>query len=309
MAEAICARVHARRLAEDDCAIITAVIRDHVLLGQAFTHKSHTLHKVLAMIFGTKTEKTATVIPREKKPKEKRRPRGHGRNDAASYTGGTTVTVAHPSLTSGDTCPECGKGKVYPTAKGVMVRITGAAPLTATSFEREKFRCNLCGEVFCTQAPGPEKYDATAGAMIALLKYGTGVPFNRLEQLQESMGVPLPASTQWDIVEKTADRSYPAYRELVRQAAQGELIHNDDTTMKLLAAANEGQRRGTFTTGILSVRDERKIALFFTGHKHAGENLTELLMQRHSDRASPLQMADALARNRPKEFATVMSLL
>ena len=40
------------------------------------------------------------------------------------------------------------------------------------------------------KARGADKYDETAVAMIALLKYGTGVPFNRLEGLQEHLGMP-----------------------------------------------------------------------------------------------------------------------
>ena len=36
--------------------------------------------------------------------------------------------------------------------------------------------------------------------MIALLKYGTGVPFKRLERLQEQLGMPLPATTQWELM-------------------------------------------------------------------------------------------------------------
>ena len=202
------------------------------------------------------------------------------------------------------------KGKVYPTGSGVTVRITGNAPLDATVWEMEKLRCNLCGEVFSPDLPeeaGDKKYDETAGAMISLLKYGSGLPMNRLDELQESLGVPLPASTQWEIIEKTADRIYPAYQELIRHAAQGSLLHNDDTTMKILAAAEDGERSGTFTTGVLSVTDEQKIALFFTGHKHAGENLSDLLKERHPDRGPPLQMCDALSRNMPKEFVTLLA--
>ena len=118
------------------------------------------------------------------------------------------------------------------------VRIVGRAPLEATVYELDKWRCNLCGKVFTAPLPeeaGKEKYDETAGAMVALLKYGGGLPFHRLEKLQDSLGVPLPASTQWEIVERTADQIHPVYRELIRQAAQGEIFHNDDTTMKILA--------------------------------------------------------------------------
>ena len=154
--------------------------------------KSDTIHRLLKMIFGNHGKGIKDPARSSRSPKGEK-PKGHGRNGAASYTGGKKVTVPHASLKSGDPCPGCQKGKVYPTAPGVTVRITGDAPLTATSFECEKLRCNLCGEVFTAKLPdeaGSEKYDATAGAMIALLKYGTGVPFNRLEQLAGSTGRP-----------------------------------------------------------------------------------------------------------------------
>ena len=308
MVESICARVDASPLPEHDRTLIKAVMRDYLRLGQAFIEKSDSIHRLLRMIFGT-TEKASKIIPELTKPKgEKTTPKGHGRNGTSSYKGGRKVTVSHVSLKSGDACPECKKGKVYPTAPGVTVRITGNAPLMATSFECEKLRCNLCGEVFTAKSEeGSEKYDVTAGAMVALLKYGTGVPFNRLEQLEGALGIPLPASTQWDIVEKTATPAHPVYRELIRQAAQGEVLHNDDTTMKILASVNENGRKGTFTTGMLSVAGEKKIALFFTGQKHAGENLTDLLGSRNTRLSPPIQMADALSRNVPKELATLLA--
>ena len=107
--------------------------------------------------------------------------------------------------------------------------------------------------------------------MIALLKYGSAMPFNRLEQLQGSMGIPLLASTQWEIVEQVADRIYPVYEELKRQAAQGDVIYNDDTTIKILGPMqdndnsddqDQSERKGMFTTGILSTINDQKIALF-----------------------------------------------
>ena len=158
---------------------------------------------------------------------------------------------------------------------GVAVRITGGAPLKSRVWEMEKLRCNLCGEVYTAPLPekaGTEKYDETAGAMVPLLRYGSGLPFNRLEQLQESMGSPLPASTQWDIAEKTSSRGPSVvYEELMRQAAQGHTIYNDDTTMKILSMINnnEDDRTGIFTTGMLSVVADKKIVLFCTGRNHA----------------------------------------
>ena len=118
----------------------------------------------------------------------------------------------------------------------------------------KKLRCNLCGDIFIADTPagiGEEKYDAASAAMIALLKYGSGLPFNRLQQLQGSCGVPLPASTQWEVVKQVAERIYPVYQQLNWLAAQGDVIHNDDTTMKILAlmqnnnAQDQSKRRGS----------------------------------------------------------------
>src|SRR5262249_26789444 len=227
---------------------------------------------------------------------------------------------------AGDSCPSCGEGIVYDKAPGVLVRVTGQPPLTATVYQLHKLRCHLCGEVFTAAAPaeaGQRKYDATAGSKIALLKYGSGLPFNRLEGLQGHLGVPLPASTQWDIVQAAATNLAPAFEELVRQAAQGEVLHNDDTTVKILElmgrgrqqvlADAEGQgddadaRSGLFTSGVVALRDGRRVALFFSGRRHAGENLAEVLKLRAAELRPPIQMCDALSRNLPGELQTLLA--
>src|SRR5207253_7861946 len=232
---------------------------------------------------------------------------GHGRHSAKAYRGGHNVHVPHPSLKTGDPCPECERGKVYLQREpGVLVRLIGRSPIQATVYELEKLRCNLCGEVFTAEAPKgvePEKYDATAASMIALLKYGSGLPFHRLERLQQNLGIPLPASTQWDLVQAMASLIEPAHQELIRQAAQGEVLYNDDTSMKILelippepSEENASDRSGTFTSGIVSTRQGQRIALFFTGCQHAGENLADLLAHRAKASGPPIQMCDALAR-------------
>jgi hypothetical protein len=150
--------------------------------------------------------------------------------------------------------------------------------------------------------------------MIALLKYGSGLPFNRLDRLQGSLGIPLPAATQWEIVRDSAGVIAPIFAEMIRQAAQGRLFHNDDTTMKILSElgsstgsdpTDAGHRTGVFTSGIISVLENIRIALFFTGHRHAGENLVALLKQRACELDPPLQMCDALSRNMPEELDTI----
>lgn len=241
---------------------------------------------------------------------------GHGRNGAKAYPGAERIEVPHTSLHSGDRCPECQRGKVYPLHEpGRLVRMRGQAPLAAIVYELEKLRCNLCGEVFTAKAPagvGEEKYDVTTASMIALLRYGSGFPWNRLADLQESMGIPLPVATQCEIVAEAAVPLQPAMEELIRQAAQGEVLHNDDTSMLVLALrrrlgpekdkneSDAAERTGVFTSGIVSTAQKQTIALFFTGRQHAGENLANVLRQRAAELASPMQMCDALSRNLPK---------
>jgi transposase len=237
---------------------------------------------------------------------------GHGRNGAAAYNGAHRIQVRHARLPSGDLCPDCERGKVYlQRDPGVLVRIKGQAPIDATVYELERLRCNLCGKVFMAETPegvGDQKYDATAASMIALLRYGSGFPWNRLEGLQGGLGIPLPAATQCEIVAETAAALQPVYEELIRQAAQGEVLHNDDTSMRVLslnkavahAADAQSERTGVFTSGIISTAPGRDIALFFTGHRHAGENLAHVLKRRAAELSAPIQMCDALSRNLPK---------
>jgi transposase len=289
----------------------------------------------LKSLFGlTTSEKTRKVLgagakakdaPEDRdagaKPPKKRK--GHGRKAAADYDGAERIEVSHDSLKSGDPCPECPpnmQGKVYTMSQPrVLVRVTGQTPLQATLFELERLRCNLCGMIFTADAPegvGDEKYDAKAASMIALLRYGTGLPFNRLEKLQGDLGIPLPSSTQWDIVEEAAGKITPIHAEFIRQAAQGRLLHNDDTSMKVLelrkeidglVKAGETKRTGIFSTGVVSQLEENhRIALYFTGRQHAGENLADLLGQRAAALEKPMQMCDGLDRNEPGEFETVI---
>jgi transposase len=243
------------------------------------------------------------------------KPPGHGRNGADAFESARKVETKHQQLQSGDSCLECPNGKVYVQKEPkTLIRIVGQAPIQATVYNLERLRCNLCGQVFTAEAAegvGADKYDETVGSMVAQLKYGSGMPFNRLEKLEQRLGVPLPATTQWEIVEEAAELLGPAYEELIRQGAQGEIFHNDDTSMKILKLERpDGDTRtGVFTSGIVSIRGSDKIALFFTGRQHAGENLADVLRHRASGQSAPIQMCDALSRNVPKLSAGAEALL
>ncbi len=362
--EEILQRVEAKELQADDYETIKALAQSYVHLTELLKDKNTSLSRLRKILFGATTEKTAAVLGSSQAsdiplpPGDDAQPKppsatnaetnpednaetntenesatpgkGHGRNGAEAYTGAEKIEVPLATLQAGDPCPKCDKGTVYETNRpGVLVRLVGQAPVGAKVYYLQKLRCNLCGLVFTAEPPegaGGEKYDVTAGSMIALLKYGKGMPFYRMEGLQENLGIPMPTSTQWDIVHAQAERIEPAFEELVGQAAQGDVIHNDDTTVKILdlmeervrqeALAENGaegpakkkatERVGMFTTGIVSTHDGQKIALFFSGRQHAGENLRDVLDKRAAGLPLPIQMCDALSRNMPADLKTIL---
>ena len=281
-------RVASGAIQEGDREILQRVITALIFLSRLLEAKNTSIKRLRKMLFGSKTEKASEIqdppddecggggIDPGQKPKKRK---GHGRNGADAYFGAKRITIAHQALRHEGPCPECPNGKVYlQNDPGIIVRVRGEAPLQADVYELEKLRCNLCGIVFTARAPeeaSADKYDETARAMIVLLKYGAGFPFYRLEKLQESLGIPLPSSTQWDQVEKLGDKAYPTFEELIRQAAQGDIVYNDDTTNKILELIKENktedqtERTGIFTTGIVSTTDDLKIAIFHTGRRHA----------------------------------------
>jgi hypothetical protein len=258
-------------------------------------------------------------------------PRGHGRNGVDAYTGAERIATPLESLQPGDPCPDCAKGKVYAMPPAVFLRFTGQAPVAAEIHECERVRCNLCGAIFTASPPEgirkQREYDITVPVIVALLKYGSGLPFNRLEGLQGNFGIPLPASNQWHLVDDAAKPLQVILEELKRQAALGDIVYNDDTTAKILdwmgkrAAKNAfreetdeivfnkdgSQRCGMYTTGIVSTSEDRQIALFFTGRRHAGENLDRLLGLRSDELARPIQMCDPLSQNMPDELKAIVA--
>jgi len=350
-------RVEDNALVKEDFETIRAVFESYVYVTQLIDKTSTTIARLRKLLFGARTEKTAAVLGRanetaavdgEGQPDGKPDPAvqaaatagpeapapakpGHGRNSADDYPGARRIRITHASLQPGDPCPECQLGTAYAVASpGVLIRFLGQPPVQATIYELQKLRCNLCSQIFTAQPPagvGAEKYDATVASMIGLLKYGAGMPFYRLAGLQENVEVPLPVSTQWDVVHAATPQLQPAFEELIRQAAQGDVLHNDDTGVKILEmmglraqqavfteSDNEAnrepgapERKGLFTSGVVATHAGRRIALFFSGNKHAGENLGEVLRHRAAELPPPIQMCDALSRNRPEELQTIMA--
>ena len=256
-------------------------------------------------------------------PKGGHRP-GTGRLGAEAYVGAERMECHHEDLAVGQRCPVCGQGTLYALPPGVEIRIDGHALLSAMRYELQKLRCSACGQIFTAPLPreaGQEKYSPRARAVLVVGRYYLGLPFYRLQGYQAMLGVPIPDATQWDQIERVGDCCYVVFEYLELLAAQGELIHQDDTSVRIVTlikanqtiraeAAAQGflrpkERTGMFTTALVIRVGERLICLYYSGRAHAGDNLAALLAQREADHAPPIVMSDALSRNEIDEETVI----
>jgi hypothetical protein len=343
-------------LPEPQYSLLEAVLGTFAYVMQALQDARVSLERFRRMVFGARTESSANVLgdlsadgqvavrtegdpgsaanaaaapgatstsSADAGPPPKAR-RGHGRNGVEAYSGAKAIDVALAQPAAGEVCPQCEIGRVYAWPPRTIVKLTGQPPIGATVYRLQQRRCRACDALFTAPKPhgltaGP-RYDERCVCMLILLRYGYGMPAHRLQTLQASLDIPLPDATQWDLVHAAWPGPKAAHAELMRQAAQGELLHNDDTPARILslmsarkrleAAGQTPEAKAINTSGIVSLlrtpEREIKVALFFTGHAHAGDNLAAVLAERAADLDPPMHMCDGLAANLPGEFATVL---
>ena len=336
--ETLIKRVKEGQLSKSDTDLLERLLRLLLLLLRAVEAKNTTISKLKRMLFGPRTDKeekeaasTSSRAEEENSSADKSNPeqlsnepvkkgkrrRGHGRIAAKQYTGAKRVICNHDELEADGKCPHEGcSGHLYePKEFQDFIRFSARPIIDATRYQQQVLRCNLCGARFAAPLPAgvaAQKYDETADAIMALMKYGCGLPFYRLAKLQATMGIPLPASTQFMRCEAVADIVYPVYLELARLAQVGEVLCGDDTTVKILSCLAEnkqlpkGARTGIQTTGIGALIGERTIALYYSGRLHTGENLYQLLKDRPVDLDLPTIMADAAAKNWTPEYQRIV---
>lgn len=343
--EALLARLEANTLTADDRRVLGKVLTAYFWLLFALREAKLSLKRIKALVFGEKPKppkppaagggsagendtqanasqgvhSSTSISSSEKKP-----PPGHGRQGAEVYRAAQTVVCRHEALAVGERCPACGRGNLYRLPPGVEMRLDGNALLSAVRYELEKLRCSACGQIFTASVPaavGTEKYTARARAVLALARYYLGLPWHRLEGFQALVGVPVPDATQWDQGEIVGDCTYPIFKCLEKLAAQGEVIFQDDTPGRVLTLIEENQiararaqvqgkakpdtRTGMQTTALIVQVGDRRICLYYTGRRHAGENLAALLTKREPGRDKPLVMSDALSHNHAEEAGLI----
>lgn len=331
MEEIACIRraISETALSERYKAILLTLIEEVVNIKNTASDRAAALERIKRM-FGSSSEKrpqdesagsaetTDTADDQGKTETSPKKAKNHGRIGAKDYSFSKTIDYEHKDLHAGECCPDCGHGTLQECEPRKFIRLIGNAPVTAELHQPARLRCGGCGKTYVAEMPdaiADSKYDASANAIVACLRFSMGMPHYRLAKLQMAMGVPLPASTQYEMVEMLWTMVTPVFNELLRLAANWSLIFVDDTPAKILellkdrqARKEAGERIGIFTTVMVARQEEKEIHLFFTGGKHAGENLAQLLDDRDEDQPPVMQMSDALSRNFPKNHLTIVTL-
>jgi len=227
-----------------------------------------------------------------------------GKNSAEKYTGLPATTVAHEILNPGDPCPECVEvgmhGKVYAFEPGVVIKLIGNPIISGEKFIINKLRCNLCNKIYVPEKYHElkhiPKYAASCSVAIAINKYQLGSAFTRIDKMQEMLGIPLPKSTQWDLVNDLGLNVEPAFEVLENYAAQSDEFSYDDSPHKILILPENTNRTTTRTTAIIAKYDEHEIKLFYNSTNIASENVAELLSKRVVD-SELITMTDGAETN------------
>lgn len=209
----------------------------------------------------------------------------------------------------GSVCPDCAACNTKGTLRDdkdslkTIVRLIGSPLITGTRYLAPGMRCDTCKTRF--QTPVPEeikntpKYDVSCATTLAISRYSLGLPMYRMENTQSQHGIPMKDATQWDLLRGLSDTVYPVYMALGTYASNGSLMLYDDTPGRILE--NKAKGVPTHTTAFISVYEEHKIHLFFTGTNHAGNNADAILANRTSNE-SVIAMMDASPSNIPKKM-------
>ena len=254
-------------------------------------------------------------------PETTQKKKGHGRLRADAYQGAAVIDIDLPNLKPGDSCPEdyC-DGRLYEMSDpGVFIQITGSPTAQATRYNLQKLRCSVCEIIFTAPLPdGVEdvKYTVSLIAMLMIHKYFMSVPLYRQETLQNYLGVPLPASTQWELMADQENVLEALYHAFEQDAANGKGIAIDDTKARILEqiAANKkadkkSDKKGCYTTGIVSVHDDHMSYVFVTDNQTAGKSAAPFLRLRDPKLPTPYVMCDALTANIPEDISSDLYIL
>lgn len=316
-------QVKTRQLSEEQWVIVDLVLILYIKIIEIVQKNKPSIKMIKKYLIADEVEQTddKTEIANEseieevKEKKPRKKVKGHGRHKAEDYKGAKEVKCKHQELKAGGKCPdEYCKGQLQKYKREAkFTQFEGQALIGATNYKQEVLRCGDCQRTYT--APLPEgvksiKYTSRADAAIAMAKYGSGMPFNRLSQLQKSFGIPLSASVMWERCEEVANALLAIFIQLRIMAALCSVLYYDDTSVKIIDCQPQlaEKRKGIRTTALVADLGAEKVAVYVSGRKHAGDNASELLSKRPESQEKVIRMSDALSANLSNTGQDIISL-
>lgn len=316
-------QVKTRQLSEEQWLTVDLVFILLIKITEIIEKNKPSIKQIKKYLIGEDTEKiddrneseneSEIIGTNEAKPRKK--VKGHGRHKAEDYKKAKEVKCKHQELKAGGKCPDkycSGQLQKY-KREAKFTQFEGQALVGATNYRQEVLRCGDCQRTYTADLPQGVKsikYTPTADAAIALAKYGSGMPWNRLSQLQKSFGVIFSASVMWERCELVANALLAIFIELKIMAALCSVLYYDDTSVKIIDCQPSlaEKRKGIRTTCMVADLGAEKIALYVSGRKHAGDNANELLEKRPPEQQKVIRMSDALSANLVDTADDVVSL-
>jgi hypothetical protein len=249
--------------------------------------------------------------------------KGHGRKPLLHLV---STTEHHDTVSDKlqTPCKQCGSRMCKGHARNTTI-VTANTLLSVQLHVREAIECKTCGNE--EVSPLPEeisrgligRYDASAVALLAYLRYFSGFASHRFEQASGFLGLEVSETTQWDLFEAAADRLAPLHRFLTSLASTAEVITMDHTGAKVVAEqrhrrllqGEEATRIGMVTSSFLVElkNPQHRFALFHTGPVDAGQYLKRFLEHRPPGTGRLLVACDALSSNQNQEHPDVVLAL
>jgi hypothetical protein len=261
--EALIERIERNALSTEDRQLLVKLLTFYFWLLFALREAKLSLKRLKALVFG-------------EKPKKPKPPTSGGATGGGSSDGQETAAIASPGGSSPATAPPPEKKPPPPGHGRHGAEVYRAAQRVECRHEDLAVgeRCPACGRgTLYRLLPGVEMR-LDGHALLSAVRY-------ELEKLRcSACGQVFTASVPVGVgAEK--------YTARARAQAQGK--------------TKAEERTGMQTTALLVQVGERRICLYYTGRRHAGENLAALLAKRALDRGKLLVMSDALSSNNAAE--------
>jgi transposase len=199
----------------------------------------------------------------------------------------TVVTreIHHKVPDDQKTCPKCGGHDFTPLGNGKITELYDLLPaiIERQLHVQEKLRCR-CGETILT-APGAARvfdkarYGPSFIAHVVVSKIADAIPLHRLAKQFQRSGVPLHRSTLVDLFDQCARSVEPLYVRLLELVPTIEIVHGDETTMRVLA---KGKTRTSWLWTFLgnekaSACAEKPIIAYVYSNSRSGETPARVL--------------------------------